>query len=135
MKRVFVQTAGAALTGLLLWLPGMAAAQVPGEHYLCYRIDPHGPFEPVPVSLADQFANYEGAVIRPVQLCNPVDKNGEGIVDPDVHLVCYEVNADPLGRVPRSIDVVTSNQFVEQSMTAVIPPVVLCVPSKKEIIN
>ncbi len=118
--------AAGAMTGSAL-----AQAEVKGEHYLCYRIDPHGGFKEVPVELKDQFAAYQGVVIRPIQLCNPVDKNGEGILNPEVHLVCYEIKADPIGRFPRTVDVETANQFTEQSMTAVLPPPVLCVPSFK----
>ena len=110
-----------------------AQAQVKGEHYLCYQIDPHGGFREVPVEMKDQFAAYQGVVIRPVQLCNPVDKNGEGILNPEVHLVCYEIKADPMGSAPRAVDVATQNQFTEQGMTAVLPPRMLCVPSLKRI--
>ena len=103
------------------------------EHYLCYDIDPHGPFKPRQVTLKDQFGVYQGVVLNPISLCNPVDKNGEGIKNFQRHLVCYEINADPIGRFRPTIDVITANQFTEQSMTAVIPPRTLCVPSKKEI--
>ncbi|MDJ0826697.1 MAG: hypothetical protein QNJ16_14445 [Rhodobacter sp.] len=111
-----------------------ALAQSSGEHFACYDIDPAGRFEEMPVQLKDQFAAYEGVVIRPVSLCNPVDKNGEGLTDPEHHLVCYEIKADPIGSAPRAVDVVTSNQFTEQPMTAVLPPRLLCVPSKKEVL-
>lgn len=118
---------------------GAGAAATPAmaswEHFTCYRIDPHGGFKPRDVKLEDQFAAYRGRVIRPIMLCNPVDKNGEGIKDKDRHLVCYEIKADPAGKAPRAVDVNTANQFTEQSMTAVLPPEMLCVPSKKEIIK
>lgn len=108
-------------------------AQSSWEHFLCYRIDPHGAFKSLSVKLKDQFHKYEAVVVNPVSLCNPVSKNGEGIQDSDRHLVCYEIRADPIGKFPNTIDVNTSNQFTEQSMTAVLPPRTLCVPSKKEI--
>lgn len=103
-----------------------------GEHYLCYDIDPHGGFDARGVKLKDQFTGYEGKVVRPVTLCNPVDKNGEGIINPEIHLVCYEIRAKPVTDGPPTVDVLTSNQFAKQSMTAIIPPRILCVPSKKE---
>ncbi|SMX28029.1 hypothetical protein TRP8649_02141 [Pelagimonas phthalicica] len=109
-----------------------SSAHAFGEHYLCYNIDPHGGFKEIPVELKDQFAGYKGLVIRPVSLCNPVDKNGEGIREPEVHLVCYEIKAEPVTKTKPAIDVMTANQFREQSMTAVLPPHTLCVPSKKE---
>ena len=105
------------------------------EHYLCYNIDPHGSFKPREVKLKDQFGFYYGVVLNPISLCNPVDKNGEGIVNFQRHLVCYEVNTDPIGPFPPAIDVITANQFTEQSMTAIIPPRTLCVPSKKELLR
>ena len=81
-------------------------AQSSWEHFLCYNIDPHGPFEPLSVKLRDQFADYKGVVVTPVSLCNPVDKNGEGIKDRERHLVCYEIKADPIGAFPKTVDVV-----------------------------
>ncbi|MEL7114050.1 MAG: hypothetical protein AAGP08_00420 [Pseudomonadota bacterium] len=129
--RKIVTSLGAA-TVLSATLALSAQAQGFGEHYACYRIDPHGGFDPRTVELKDQFAGYKAEVIRPVSLCNPVDKNGEGIREPEVHLVCYEIRAEAVTDVRPTVDVNTSNQFTEQSMTAVVPPVTLCVPTKKE---
>ena len=131
--RILAKTFIAAACVAGFAVSAQAQEQVKGEHYACYRIDPHGGFDEIPVSLKDQFAGYEALVIRPIQLCNPVDKNGEGILNPEVHLVCYEIRADPIGEFPPTYDVNTVNQFREQSMTAVLPPRMLCVPSFKKI--
>lgn len=105
--------------------------KVKGEHYLCYRIDDFGGFRPVEVKLKDQFDGYVTAVVRPVSLCNPVDKNGEGIMDPKLHLVCYEIK--PV-RSPRRT-VVAYNQFGKEQKLTSPGPETLCVPSYKKILQ
>ena len=130
--KLALKTSLATIAIALIGTTGMTApAQASWEHFSCYKIDPHGKFKPRDVRLEDQFARYAAHVVRPVMLCNPVDKNGEGIRDKERHLVCYEIKADPAGKAPKAVDVVTENQFQEQGMTAVLPPDILCVPSKK----
>jgi len=81
--------------------PSPLAAQ---NHYKCYDIISHDPFDPRLVSLRDQFGLTRAQVIRPVYHCNPVDKNQEGIPYPDIHLMCYEIFDDPyLGTWPLRI--------------------------------
>ena len=48
-------------------------------------------FEKVEVELEDQFQRDTFTVKKRVALLNPVDKNGEGIADPETHLVGYQV--------------------------------------------
>jgi hypothetical protein len=69
------------------------------DHYKCYKIKvtPGTPRLPqgITVSVEDQFAS-PGKVFtlkKPKHLCAPVDKNGEGIKNPDAHLLCYSVKA------------------------------------------
>jgi len=65
------------------------------DDFLCYRIEVNeraAPFEPIlGVRLADQFEDKLFDIRKPTRLCNPVDKNGEGIKNPDNHLMCYSV--------------------------------------------
>jgi hypothetical protein len=35
-------------------------------------------------------------------ICTPVDKNGEGILDPATHLTCYEVHVDSISSIDES---------------------------------
>jgi hypothetical protein len=44
------------------------------------------------VAVTDQFDSQARllAFRRPRHLCTPVDKNGEGIKNPGVHLLCYQ---------------------------------------------
>ena len=103
-------------------------SHVKGEHYLCYRIDDFGDFKPVEVKLKDQFDGYVTAVLKPVSLCNPVDKNGEGIRDPKLHLVCYEIK--PVKSPRRTV--LAYNQFGKEQKLTSPGPETLCVPSYKK---
>src|SRR2546425_6958 len=52
------------------------------DHYKCYKVSAvTPPFQPRPVSLADQFETKNTFVRRPYAICNPVDKNGGGVKD------------------------------------------------------
>lgn len=82
------------------------------------------------MELKDQFGNSIAKVIEPRQLCNPVDKNGEGIPDKDNHLVCYEIQDDPQGNYERVKEVQIKNQFQEGPLW-VGSSRMLCVPSDK----
>jgi hypothetical protein len=69
------------------------------DHYKCYKIKvtsgtPRLP-KGITVSVEDQFASPAKVfeLKKPKHLCAPVDKNGEGIKNPDAHLLCYSVKA------------------------------------------
>ena len=110
---------------------GSASAQFPDQnHYKCYSVESEV-FEPLAVELKDQFGGSRARVLIPRYLCNPVDKNGEGIPNREVHQVCYEIVEQPDHRRHK---VLTSNQFGELVMKTVRPEL-LCVPSKKEILG
>ena len=78
--------------------PVGAAAPTPlnsQNHYKCYDIVSHDPFPGLRVPLKDQFGSTHGTVTKPLFHCNPVDKRGEGIPYPDIHMICYEVFDQP----------------------------------------
>jgi hypothetical protein len=94
------------------------------DHYKCYEAKGHAPRETV--NLEDQFGKEPKVRVgKPAFFCNPVNKNGEGILNPEVHLTCYEIE-----RKGGKRDVVVENQFGEQTLT-VDEPELLCVPSGK----
>ena len=115
-----------------------------GEHFKCYEVElaeGEPEFVAVQVFVQDQFiASQSGApklfdVKRPISLCNPVDKDGEGITDADRHLLCYEVKRAE--GEPKHEDVSgihTFNQFGALQVDA-IKVKELCVPSEKEVIG
>lgn len=59
------------------------------DHYACYRAEgeDHGEM----FSLEDQFGLVTFNVLHPIMFGFPIDKNGEGIIDPEVHLAIYEL--------------------------------------------
>jgi hypothetical protein len=76
-------------------LPGQPSATAHVDHYKCYRtkVTPGTPkfARNTRVSVADQFSPTprDLTLLKPRWLCTPVDKNNEGIANPDIHLVCY----------------------------------------------
>ena len=65
-----------------------------GDHFLCYEAKPtkgSPAFVPLGVSLANAFETGPADVKKVAALCNPADKNGEGIADPDSHLVSFKI--------------------------------------------
>jgi hypothetical protein len=99
------------------------------SHFKCYKArETSTPrFARRNVTLVDQFGPTTPEVQSPLRLCNPVDKNGEGIPDPTAHLMCYRIKE---ARGPRR-DVTVRNQLGEQALT-VIKPETLCVPAAKD---
>ena len=68
------------------------------DHYQCYRARPvRGTFLPGGLrAVVKEAFEYRIYGLRKVmRLCYPVDKNGEGIVNPDHQLLCYGVQRSP----------------------------------------
>ena len=103
---------------------------VPGNHYLCYNVEPHEKFRPVDVELADQFMEWETTVVRPERVCTPVRKNKSKVYDEKIHLVCYRIEK---GR-PANRRVEMANQRGKQQRFTVVEPTTLCVPSYKKVL-
>lgn len=103
--------------------------QAPPDHFKCYRTREIGfpRFESRSVTLTDAFTTETVVVRRPARLCNPADKNNEGINNPAVHLMCYDIEAGPFARR----NVLVRNQFGDQTL-AVVRPENLCVPAEKD---
>jgi hypothetical protein len=95
------------------------------DHFKCYRV--FGKTVDVVVNAQDQFSQEDMLVGRPVLLCNPADKNWEGINNPNQHLVCYATKSatdEPRG-------VVVDNQFGQRGLKVLQRENLLCVPSEK----
>lgn len=100
------------------------------NHFKCYPILDWTEFKPRRVELKDQFGMSIARVMEPRTLCNPVDKNGEGIPAPESHLVCYEIQDDPTGPTERVKEVEIDNQY-QKGPLWVGGANMLCVPSDK----
>ncbi len=124
--------AGAGLVVAALAAASAAAQPAPpkGNHYQCYPAEQVEATKQRVVVLTDQFGKQKAAVIKVTRLCNPVDKrlaDGEPgpIVDPNLHLVCYQIDSAQKGQ-----DVRVRNQF-GVFVLKVGPARELCLPSSK----
>ena len=112
-------------------LEGIAFTPGP-DHYRCYAVKDESNQDEFLVSLEDQFGFDPAVEIEEVvSICAPVDKDGEGIIDPHTHFVCYEIDDGEALR----IDAAVSNQFGMDQELAVRRQKTICVPSLKRIIN
>jgi nitrous oxidase accessory protein NosD len=115
------------------------------DHFECYKAvaKPWTPrFQPQSVSLVDQFGEVDATILGPVSFCNPVNKNGEGIINPDRHLTCYKILPEKSHKLnpwwkrgwwwpkPPTDNVWVENQFGDLNVK-VRAAETLCVPSEE----
>ncbi len=94
------------------------------DHYQCYKVrGDRRRVSDIPVE--DQFGAGVTDVKRPLRLCLPVDKQGEGILNAAARLMCYQIKPGP--RVNQ--EVVIDNQFGESDLL-VRRARELCVPMR-----
>ena len=136
MKRMFL-VCGAVVVGLAFAASPVVAQEFNLDHYKCYKVkDLKQPkFVRTTVNLEDQFGVNDGRfeLKKPFLLCTPVDKNFEGIINPDDHLTCYkmkEVTADKRFVRPT---VVVENQLGSSTLQPK-KAWLLCVPSTKTVL-
>jgi hypothetical protein len=98
----------------------------PTDHFKCYRVS-RAKFRKEGISVETQFGPITVDIKKPLHLCTPVDKNGEGVIDPVTHLMCYQIRA-PRPEVPDQV--YTSNQIGPDDY-GVFGARELCVPSTK----
>ncbi len=105
------------------------------DHFKCYRVKVSPGTQRlakgIAVSLDDQFTSAPKSFVltKPRHLCNPVDKNNEGIKNPTAHLFCYKVK----GGVPkhvRRLGVQLNGQLGAEVIDTVKEDEV-CIPSTK----
>ena len=127
----FAMIVAAGLSVVLMTSVQAAEGPKGVDHYLCYEPLDLSAHADVEVRFRDQFGAGDGIVMKPVRLCNPVNKNGEGIVNKKAHLVCYYFDLQHLPNA-KERTVFTVNQFGETKM-AVAKPNMICVPSFKKV--
>jgi hypothetical protein len=90
-------------------------------------------FQPRTVTVQDQFETRTGTLLKPILFCNPVDKNGEGIVNPSAHQTCYRFQPDDTPFSSPTVNVL--DQFGALDLQAIAGTCrkadLLCVPSLK----
>jgi tyrosinase len=113
----------------------------PGDinNYKCYKI--HWNFFSKlvggRVTVDDQFGRRKYDVLKPVELCTPVDKDGDGIVDPARHLVCYAVKAtktSPAQPKFKAHKVDVNNANLGRAFLDVEAVKELCLPAFKDVV-
>ena len=131
MRMVSVLVVAVVAAGVFVAAP--AEAQFNLDHYKCYKVkDLKNPkFVKTSVSLTDQFGINDGVfeAKKPFLFCNPVDKNGEGILNQDDHLSCYKVKGPRLEPANRP-NVQVVNQLGTLQLQAK-KAFLLCLPSTK----
>ena len=106
LERVCVIT-GLLVLVLVLVIGGGTSASDPPDPFLSYQIKKsrgEPPFESRNVFLADRFGEGEFRVRKPVALLNPADVDGEGITDPETHLISYRIRG-PRFDLPENVSV------------------------------
>lgn len=97
------------------------------DHFKCYLARGER-FRSERVFLEDRFGARNSEVRGPVSFCNPVDKNGEGINDPDARLVCYRIVTGKGDSDFGARELPVENQFGEDTIR-IGRAQTLCVPS------
>lgn len=103
------------------------------DHYKCYQgKDLKNPkFIKQTVNTTDQIATNQAVEVKKLKfVCTPVDKNGEGINNPNAHLACYQLKAPTLAPRP-SVEV--STQF-QTSRFQFKKGKLICLPATKSIL-
>jgi len=99
------------------------------DHFKCYHVI-KAKTRVSNLVIDDQFGTLTEDVKKPFRLCIPADKNGSGIIDPNVSLMCYKTHITP-GTPPfrgPTNPVFIDNQFGPDSLI-VNHLRELCVPS------
>jgi cysteine-rich repeat protein len=96
-------------------------------HFKCYKI--RGPKFSGSATFDDQFVTNQGIDLRrPLRVCVPADKNGEGIPNPNDYLMCFKVRPQTPFRGPEN-PLFVHDQFGPDSFV-VNHSREFCVPSK-----
>src|SRR6185369_11032492 len=97
------------------------------DHLECYKVRSGKTTVPT-VNVVDEFGTLAVAVKKPLRLCVPVDKNGEGIADPTATLMCYKAKQTSSPTFRGTEPVYVDDQFGAATI-AVDHLRELCVPS------
>lgn len=117
-------------------------ANINVDHYKCYLAvvakapkgqAPFPTFKPINVAVEDQFGSRVVTLTKPSRFCNPVEKNNEGVKNPNNHLMCYAgviAKTSPAQPVFPKTRVALANQFGTEVLDLTLGAD-FCVPSVK----
>lgn len=109
---------------------GVLPAQPRLEHFKCYGAEPRKGFRHRTVRLVDDFGTERVSVLAPKELCTPVKKNSEPLLNRRAHLSCYAIQDVPGTPAFRQRTVRVRNQLGPAALT-VRKPTRLCAPASK----
>ena len=105
----------AMMAGLVLATASNARAALPLDHFMCYQTRTSRGIaaflSKTGVVFRDQFEKMTVTVDAPVDICNPADKNGEGIIDRETHLRVYKIKPDRVTPRPIVRESLVKDQF------------------------
>jgi hypothetical protein len=107
------------------------------DHYKCYkakRAPGSAAFTGGLALLDDRFESKSTRVLKPVEICTAVDKNGEGVNDPNAGLACYRTKDAPGQTRFVPTDVSVGNQFGGDTQT-LVKATTLCVPAELDAVS
>lgn len=126
LSRIVLLLAGVALA---VGAGSLAASAQPGtppiDHYKVYNVEPNYPYFHS-VMLKDQFGEHPVMVTVLERFANPVDKNGEGMIDPFLHYAWWRIDSP---EPPRAA--LVGNQFGQDQEFRVFDGVYLLNPAIK----
>jgi hypothetical protein len=103
------------------------------DHFKCYKLRAGSGFSRPQMDVSDQFESKNTQLMRASRFCNPVDKNGEGIIDSTAHIMCYQARDVPgQDRFDRKRVQIT-NQFGSQELN-VVKTEAVCLPATKNLV-
>lgn len=103
------------------------------DNFKCYRIRPKDRWDKLEgIVLTDEFQpdGKSTKILRPLLLCNPVDNDGSGILNPDDHLLCFKIRDERgQGRFAKR-QARVRNAYGDSIEVEILAPGFLCVPSR-----
>ena len=91
----------------------------------------------VQATVGDQFTDPPKVfdLTKPTHLCTPVDKEGEGVKNPDVHLMCYQVEPPKWQRKHQQVLGIFVNNQLGPGQVDTLREEELCMPSNKTLLG
>ena len=105
------------------------------DHYKCYtakRTSGSAAFVERTVTLADEKETKVTRVLKTSEFCNAVDKDGQGIEDPNAHLQCYQIKDAPSQARFESSTETVDNEFGDGQPLTTKKAKRLCVPAGRD---
>lgn len=105
------------------------------DHYKCYKakkVAGSAVFVERIVTLDDEVESKVTRVVKTTEFCNAVDKDGQGIADPNAHLQCYHIKDAPGQARFAQTNVTVDNDFGDAQPLVLKKAKRVCVPAGQD---